>query len=163
MYEYMMIMLVWVLFFGAVLADDCVDKDDGISDSDNRGCIFYDVRPDQCGDFDTSEFIAAEVCCSCDGQGRERHTPPTRQTRPTPPREETSTVLDPFYQCLLVDVLDSFCQCLLVVNNAWSFAAAPQQPALVTLSSGWSVLRGHDCIRSLASMLHIGGCSDFSS
>ena len=83
-------MLVWVLFFGAVLADDCVDKDRGISDSNDHECNYYDAKPDQCGDFDTSEFVAADVCCSCEGQGWV-HTVPPRETRPAPPREERST------------------------------------------------------------------------
>lgn len=36
-----------------------------MKDEHNRGCDWYNDKPDQCGDFDTSTFIARSMCCAC--------------------------------------------------------------------------------------------------
>jgi len=39
----------------------------GASDLDGDRCTFYAENKDQCGNFDDEDFIANEMCCSCDG------------------------------------------------------------------------------------------------
>lgn len=43
----------------------CVDTDFGVGDTAGDGCEWYDSYPDWCGGFDTDEFIAGDMCCSC--------------------------------------------------------------------------------------------------
>ena len=79
-----MILLILSLCVGAVWADDCRDKDvtQGVTDSEGRGCNYYDARPDNCGNFDEYDFHAKELCCSCQGErSNSNDTPPPRATR----------------------------------------------------------------------------------
>lgn len=46
---------------------DCEDTNDGALDSDGFSCIWYDNDPSACGQYDTSTFISAQMCCSCGG------------------------------------------------------------------------------------------------
>ena len=38
-------------------------------DVDGDGCDYYDDFPDECGYWDTSDFVANELCCACIGGG----------------------------------------------------------------------------------------------
>ena len=47
--------------------DDCVN-DDSIADSFGDTCTdYYDAAPEECGNYDTDEFVAADLCCACTG------------------------------------------------------------------------------------------------
>ena len=48
-------------------ASGCVN-DDTIGDSFDDTCTdYYDTNPDECGNYDTEEFVAADLCCACQG------------------------------------------------------------------------------------------------
>ena len=43
-------------------------NDDSIGDADADTCTgLYDANPDGCGDYDTDDFVAADLCCACMG------------------------------------------------------------------------------------------------
>ena len=47
--------------------DECVN-DDSVQDEYSDTCTsWYDANPDACGDGDTDDFVAAELCCACGG------------------------------------------------------------------------------------------------
>ena len=46
--------------------EQCVDKDDGKTDKDGDNCTsWYNDNQEDCGLFDTEEFKANDLCCSC--------------------------------------------------------------------------------------------------
>ena len=46
------------------------ENDDSVGDSFEDTCTdYYDANPDQCGNYDTETFIAADLCCACYGTG----------------------------------------------------------------------------------------------
>lgn len=45
----------------------CLDQDWTVSDSWGDSCDYYVDNSEYCGLFDTEDFIASEVCCSCEG------------------------------------------------------------------------------------------------
>ena len=45
----------------------CEHIDYFANDSAGDSCAWYDANPTGCGNYDTSEFIAAEMCCGCGG------------------------------------------------------------------------------------------------
>jgi len=48
----------------------CEDTADGATGSNGDGCDFYDQNPSDCGNYDTSDFVAGTMCCACgDGDG----------------------------------------------------------------------------------------------
>ena len=47
--------------------DECVN-DDTVGDEFDDTCTdYYDANPDECGNYDTEEFVAADLCCACMG------------------------------------------------------------------------------------------------
>ena len=47
--------------------DECVN-DDTVGDEFDDTCTdYYDANPDECGTYDTEEFVAADLCCACMG------------------------------------------------------------------------------------------------
>ena len=42
----------------------CVDSDE-VVDSEGNSCSWYEEFPFLCGTFDYGEFVALEMCCSC--------------------------------------------------------------------------------------------------
>jgi len=45
---------------------ECVNKDMKVKDEEGHHCTFYQKENvDQCGKFDTDDFIAEELCCDC--------------------------------------------------------------------------------------------------
>ena len=47
--------------------ESCSKTNNGARDSQNYGCGSYSSRPEECGDFDDSDFEANEMCCACGG------------------------------------------------------------------------------------------------
>lgn len=43
----------------------CFDEDDGLLDGNGYGCEYYSSVPTACGEHDTEDFRAAELCCVC--------------------------------------------------------------------------------------------------
>ena len=52
-----------------MLIDNCVDLDNGKTDSWGNGCSYYDYYTNKCGNIDESDFKAKDLCCSCGGGG----------------------------------------------------------------------------------------------
>ena len=49
----------------------CIDNDNGgmVKDSAMNGCSWYNDKLDQCGDFNTDDFVAELMCCVCSPTG----------------------------------------------------------------------------------------------
>lgn len=43
----------------------CENSANGATDSWGDGCEWYDSYPDACGEYDTNEFSANDMCCAC--------------------------------------------------------------------------------------------------
>ena len=68
----------------AVVYDDCTN-DDTLADSYDDTCTeWYDANPDTCGDYDTEDFIAADLCCACVGTGVAEPVDEPTPVEPTP-------------------------------------------------------------------------------
>lgn len=48
-------------------ADVCFNTNFGETDGDGFDCSWYDANPQDCGGFDTDDFEAEVMCCSCGG------------------------------------------------------------------------------------------------
>jgi len=46
---------------------DCVDTDNGATDSYGDGCAGYTSSPSWCNGYDDDDFISGEMCCACGG------------------------------------------------------------------------------------------------
>ena len=46
---------------------DCVDTDNGATDSYGDGCAGYTSYPSWCGNYDDGDFDSATMCCACGG------------------------------------------------------------------------------------------------
>jgi hypothetical protein len=55
----------------------CEDTAGDAVDSDGFGCIWYDNNPDDCGAFDSGDFVSGDVCCGCGGGDRDDFDPAT--------------------------------------------------------------------------------------
>ena len=52
---------------------ECVDSDDGATDTGGDPCSGYYENPSWCNGYDDEDFVSAEVCCACGGgQGQVR-------------------------------------------------------------------------------------------
>lgn len=53
--------------------DICIDQDVelGVTDAYGDSCSFYDSVPEECGYWDTDDFVAYELCCSCIAKAEE--------------------------------------------------------------------------------------------
>ena len=50
-----------------IVWDGCTN-DDSIGDEYDDTCSeYYDTNPDECGNYDTEDFVAADLCCACYG------------------------------------------------------------------------------------------------
>jgi hypothetical protein len=45
--------------------DGCCDETDGETDAYGDGCSWYTAIPEDCGDYDTDDFSALDMCCAC--------------------------------------------------------------------------------------------------
>jgi hypothetical protein len=45
--------------------DDCVDTDNGATDSYGDGCEGYTAYPSWCNGYDDDDFISCDMCCAC--------------------------------------------------------------------------------------------------
>ena len=45
--------------------EDCENSNGGAVDQHGDDCQLYDVYPEECGYYDTEEFVSAEMCCVC--------------------------------------------------------------------------------------------------
>ena len=45
---------------------NCVDTSNGKNDTRGFGCDYY-FKLGNCGEYDSSEFIANSMCCACNG------------------------------------------------------------------------------------------------
>ena len=52
---------------GDDVVDDCVDTDNGATDSYGDGCDAYVNFPSWCGGYDDDDFNSADMCCACGG------------------------------------------------------------------------------------------------
>ena len=54
---------------GGITHDEeiCHDSHGSFGDSHGDGCEWYNAFPSSCGAYDTEDFIASEMCCSCQG------------------------------------------------------------------------------------------------
>ena len=43
--------------------------DSDATDDDGNGCDYYTLYLDECGEYDSSNFIASDECCACGGGG----------------------------------------------------------------------------------------------
>ena len=51
----------------AAVEDGCTN-DDSVGDSYDDTCTdYYDDHPDQCGNYDTADFVSGDLCCACGG------------------------------------------------------------------------------------------------
>ena len=53
--------------FNVVTAQDCVDTDNGATDSYGDGCAAYNSFPSWCDGYDDDDFVSGEMCCICGG------------------------------------------------------------------------------------------------
>jgi len=47
--------------------DDCVDTDNGATDTYGDGCAGYTAYPSWCNGYDDDDFVSSEMCCACGG------------------------------------------------------------------------------------------------
>jgi hypothetical protein len=47
--------------------DDCVDTDNGATDTYGDGCAGYTAYPSWCGGYDDDDFNSGDMCCACGG------------------------------------------------------------------------------------------------
>ena len=57
----------WKFITFIILEDTCTDTANGVTDSYNDGCDYYNNNPDKCGDYDDDDFVSSTVCCACGG------------------------------------------------------------------------------------------------
>ena len=57
----------------------CEDTNGDALDDDGFGCNWYANSPEDCGNFDNSDFVAAEMCCGCGGGKRNDFDPTTAE------------------------------------------------------------------------------------
>ena len=51
--------------------DDACVNDDSVGDSYGDTCTdYYDANPSECGNYDSADFVAADLCCACTGLGQ---------------------------------------------------------------------------------------------
>ena len=51
--------------------DDACVNDDSVGDSYGDTCTdYYDANPTECGNYDSADFVAADLCCACTGLGQ---------------------------------------------------------------------------------------------
>ena len=51
----------------SLASSKCTNVTYGFTDATNDGCDWYDANPSSCGNWDTADFLANEMCCACDG------------------------------------------------------------------------------------------------
>lgn len=47
------------------LTDQCIDTDNGATDSDGYSCEPYYRWPEDCGLYDDDDFSSLTMCCAC--------------------------------------------------------------------------------------------------
>ena len=52
---------------GGASFGDCRPTAGDLLDRFDDGCAWYENNAGKCGDYDTDEFIAADLCCACGG------------------------------------------------------------------------------------------------
>ena len=52
---------------GSALEPECVDTNNGLGDTAGDTCEWYAANQAYCGQFDTADFKAKDMCCACDG------------------------------------------------------------------------------------------------
>lgn len=59
----------------------CEDTAGDNLDDDGFGCNWYNTNPEDCesGEFDNSDFVAADMCCGCGGGKRNDFDPATAE------------------------------------------------------------------------------------
>ena len=55
------------VFVETDLNRDCVDTDNGATDSYGDGCDGYTNYPSWCNGYDDDDFVSSEMCCACGG------------------------------------------------------------------------------------------------
>jgi hypothetical protein len=51
--------------------DDACVNDDSVGDSYGDTCTdYYDANPTECGNYDSADFVASDLCCACTGMGQ---------------------------------------------------------------------------------------------
>jgi hypothetical protein len=50
--------------FDAFFSATCISYHNAV-DGDGNTCIYYDSKPSACGQNDTTDFVAADLCCAC--------------------------------------------------------------------------------------------------
>ena len=49
---------------------ECVDTDNGATDTHGFGCTIYTDYPDYpCGGYDDDDFVSGQMCCACNDTG----------------------------------------------------------------------------------------------
>jgi hypothetical protein len=63
-----------------IVWDGCTNDDSVGDEYDDTCSAYYDTNPDQCGNYDTETFVAADLCCACMSYGSTSTTYTTTTT-----------------------------------------------------------------------------------